>query len=67
MTLIRPNGMVERLSRGGEPGAQFNGYGRPQPGPTTPEILRAAADRERRRRRRQKPDPLRGRLVDVTA
>jgi len=66
MTLIRPNGLVERLSRGREPGAEFSGYGRSQPGPTTPEILRSASDQDRRRRRRPKPDPLRGRLVDLT-
>lgn len=67
MTLIRPNGLVERLSRGRETGVDLNGYGRSQPGPTTPESLRAATGQDRRRRRRPKPDPLRGRLIDLTA
>jgi hypothetical protein len=66
MNLIRPNGLVERLSL---PRLQveLQGYGRTQPGPATPETLRLAARQERRRQPRRKADPLRGRLVDVTA
>jgi len=66
MTLIRPNGLIERLSGGAAPRPAFDGYGRSQPGPTTPEALRSAKDRDRRRGRRPKPDPLRGRLIDLT-
>jgi hypothetical protein len=66
MNLIRPNGLIERLSLPRLQVAQ-DGYGRAQPGPATPEILRAAARQERRRQPRRKADPLRGRLVDLTA
>lgn len=64
MTLIRPNGLVERLPRSGETGAKFSGYGRSQPGPT-PESVRAATHQDRRRSRRPKSDQLRGRLIDL--
>lgn len=67
MDLIRPNGLVERLSRTRQPAVRFDGYGRTQPGPAAPEDLQAAAARDRRRRRRSRPDPLRGRLLDVEA
>jgi hypothetical protein len=66
MNLIRPNGLIERLSL---PRLQLEAesYGRAQPGPATPATLRLAARQERRRQPRRKADPLRGRLVDVTA
>jgi hypothetical protein len=44
-----------------------HGYGRAQPAPATAETMRLAARQERRRQPRRKPDPLRGRLVDLTA
>jgi hypothetical protein len=66
MNLIRPNGLVERLSLS-RLQVGLEGYGRTQPGPATPETLRLAARQERRRQPRRKADPLRGRLVDVTA
>jgi hypothetical protein len=66
MDLIRPNGLIERLSLPRlQP--QPEGYGRAQSGPATPEALRLAARQERRRQPRRKADPLRGRLVDLTA
>jgi hypothetical protein len=66
MNLIRPNGLIERLSL---PRLQVEpeSYGRAQPGPATAETLRLAARQERRRQPRRKADPLRGRLIDVTA
>ncbi len=66
MNLIRPNGMVERLNRV-RPQVEFDGYGRPQPGRSSAESVRLAAQRDRRRQQRRRPDPLRGRLVDMTA
>ena len=67
MTLIRPNGLVERLDRWRPVRTGAVAYGREQPGPTTAEAIRLAARWDRRRERRAKPDPLRGRLVDVEA
>ncbi len=66
MNLIRPNGLIERLIL---PQLQIEpeSYGRSQPGPATPETLRLAARQERRRQPRRKTDPLRGRLLDLTA
>jgi hypothetical protein len=66
MNLIRPNGLIERLTL---PRLQLEpeSYGRAQPGPATPETLRMAAGQDRRRQPRRKADPLRGRLVDLTA
>ena len=69
MTPIRPDGMVERLDRAGQPRralAGYAGYGRSQPGAATAASLQLAAEQDRRRRRRDRPDPLRGRLVDLT-
>ncbi len=66
MNLIRPNGLIERLTLPRRQ-VELEGYGRAQPGPATPEALRLAARQERRRQPRRKPDPLRGRLLDVTA
>ena len=68
MTLIRPNGLVERLDRWPHARAGgSSGYGRERPGPATAEAVRLAARQDRRRDRRPRPDPLRGRLVDVEA
>ena len=67
MNLIRPNGMVERLTHASRPAIEFDGYGRTQAGATTPDAQRTATRQDRRRQRRRKPDPLRGRLLDVTA
>jgi len=67
MHLIRPNGMIERLKAAERPGGTVGGYGRTPPGPATPEALQIAARQDRRRKRRRRPDPLPGRLVDVTA
>lgn len=66
MTPIRPDGMVERLERAGRPPHTFTGYDRAQPGASTANSLRLATEHDRRRRRRNRPDPLRGRLVDLT-
>ncbi|HLT01249.1 MAG TPA: hypothetical protein VK001_03680 [Geminicoccaceae bacterium] len=67
MDLIRPNGLVERLRLGPRHQVEFEGYDRVQLGPATAEALRLAARRDRRDKRRRRPDPLRGRLVDLTA
>ena len=67
MNLIRPNGLIERLSPTPRREVELSGYGRAQPAPATAETLRLAARQERRGRRRRQPDPLRGRLVDLTA
>ncbi|HET6519079.1 MAG TPA: hypothetical protein VFG47_04590 [Geminicoccaceae bacterium] len=67
MTLIRPNGLVERLYRSPHERPDPATYGRVQPGPATAEALRLAARQDRRKERRTRPDPLRGRLVDVEA
>ena len=67
MKLIRPNGMIERLVRTPRSQVQLEGYGRSQPGPATAQAVHLAARQDRREQRRRRPDPLRGRLVDVTA
>ena len=67
MNLIRPNGLIERLPPIARHEVEMNGYGRAQPAPATAETMRLAARQERRRQPRRKPDPLRGRLVDLTA
>ncbi len=67
MNVIRPSGMIERLGRTERPAIEFQGYGRAQPGPATPEEMRRAARHDRRRRQRGKAEPLRGRVVDLTA
>jgi hypothetical protein len=67
MNLIRPNGLIERLTPVPRHEVELSGYGRTQPAPATAETLRLAARQERRRQLRRKPDPLRGRLVDLTA
>jgi hypothetical protein len=67
MNPIRPDGMVERLEPARRPTPAFAGYGRAQSGGTTAAGLQLAAEQDRRRQRRHRPDPLRGRLVDLTA
>jgi hypothetical protein len=67
MNLIRPNGLVERLWIGPRQRVELERYGRDQLGPATAETLRLGAQRDRRQKRRRRPDPLRGRLVDLTA
>jgi hypothetical protein len=67
MNLIRPNGLVERLWSEPRHQLELDGYGRVQPGPATAETLRLGAQRDRRHKRRRRPDPLRGRMVDLTA
>lgn len=67
MNLIRPNGMVERLSLAARHQLELQGYGRAQGGPANAETLQLAARQDRRHERRRRPDPLRGRVVDLTA
>jgi hypothetical protein len=67
MDLMRPNGLIERLTPMARPQVQAHGYGRSQPGPASPEAMRAAALQDRRQQPRRKADPLRGRLLDLTA
>ena len=67
MNLIRPNGLIERLTAMPRPQIELQGYGRTQPGPATAQTLRLAARQERRGQARRKVDPLRGRLIDLTA
>jgi hypothetical protein len=67
MNLIRPNGLVERLWFEPRQHVHLETYGRVQPGPATLETLRLGAQRDRRQKRRRRPDPLRGRVVDLTA
>lgn len=67
MNLIRPNGLVERLWFGPRHQVELEGYGRVQLGPATVETLRLGAQRDRRQKRRRRPDPWRGRIVDLTA
>jgi hypothetical protein len=67
MNLIRPNGLVERLWFGPRQQVEFDGYGRAQLGPATAESLRLGARQDRRQKRRRRPDPFRGRVVDLTA
>jgi hypothetical protein len=67
MNLIRPNGLVERLTPMPQPQIALNGYGRSQPGPPTATTIRLAARQERRLQPRRKAEPLRGRLADLTA
>jgi hypothetical protein len=67
MNLIRPNGLVERLWFGPRPQVELDGYGRAQLGPATAEALRLAAQQDRRQKRRRRPDPFRGRVIDLTA
>ena len=67
MTLIRPNGLVEHLWFGARQQVEFDGYGRAQLGPATAESLRLGARQDRRQKRRRRPDPFRGRVVDLTA
>src|SRR5262245_37634862 len=65
MQLIRPNGLVERLSFEPRHEVEFAGYGRAQLGPATAEALRLGAQQDRRQKRRRRPDPFRGRVVDL--
>jgi len=67
MDLIRPNGLIERLTRMPQLQVAAHGYGRAQPGPANAEALRLAARQDRRHEPRRKADPLRGRLLDLTA
>ena len=67
MNLIRPNGLIERLNGSSRLWIEPEGYGRAQPGPATAEALRLAARQDRREQPRRKADPLRGRLLDLTA
>ena len=67
MDLIRPNGMIERLGWARRSPLVLESYGRPQPGPSSPEAMRIAARQDRRQRQRRAADPLRGRLIDLTA
>ena len=67
MILLRPNGMVEPLYRSAWERPDLMTYGRVQPGPATAEAVRLAARQDRRKERRARPEPLRGRLVDVEA
>ena len=67
MDLIRPNGLIERLTRMPRLQVEADGYGRSQPGPASPEAMRLAARQDRRQQPRRKADPLRGRLLDLTA
>jgi hypothetical protein len=67
MNSIRPNGLVERLWFGRRHQVEVEGYGRAQLGPATAETLRLGAQRDRRQKRRRRPEPFRGRVVDLTA
>jgi hypothetical protein len=67
MDLIRPNGLIERLPPMPRLPVVTQGYGRSQPGPASPEAMRSAALQDRRQQPRRKADPLRGRLLDLTA
>ena len=67
MNLLRPNGSVERLWLGPRQQVELENYGRVQLGPATAETLRLGAQRDRRQKRRRRPDPLRGRVVGLTA
>ena len=67
MNLVRPNGLIERLCYAPRQQVEFEHYGRVPLGPATAETLRLGAQRDRRQRRRRRPDPWRGRVVDLTA
>lgn len=67
MDLMRPNGLIERLTPMARPQVAIQSYGRSQPGPASPEAMRSAALQDRRHKPRRKVDPLRGRLLDLTA
>jgi hypothetical protein len=67
MNLIRPNGLVERLWLGPRPQLELEPYGRAPLGPATAQTLRLGAQRDRRQKCRRRTDPLRGRVVDLTA
>jgi len=67
MDLIRPNGLIERLTPMARPQVAIQSYGRSQPGAASPEAMRSAALQDRRQKPRRKTDPLRGRLLDLTA
>lgn len=67
MDLIRPNGLIERLTQMPRQPVAADGYGRSQQGPANAQTLRLAARQDRRQQTRRKADPLRGRLLDLTA
>ena len=67
MNLIRPNGLLERLTRVPRLQVEADGYGRSQPGRASAEALQLVARQDRRQQQRRKQDPLRGRLLDLTA
>ena len=67
MDLIRPNGLIELLTPMPRLPVAAQGYGRSQPGPASAEAMRSAALQDRRQQPRRKADPLRGRLLDLTA
>jgi hypothetical protein len=67
MNVIRPNGLVERFWFGPRQQVDIDGYGRAHLGPATAESLRIGAQQDRRQKRRRRPDPFRGRVVDLTA
>jgi hypothetical protein len=67
MDLIRPNGLIERLTQTPRQQVVADGYGRSQQGPSNAQSQRLAARQDRRQQSRRKVDPLRGRLLDLTA
>ena len=67
MNLIRPNGLIERLTTAPRLDIDSSGYGRSQQGPANAETLRIAARQDRRQQQRRQPSAFRGQLLDLTA
>lgn len=68
MQILRPNGMVERFGDHQKRSQFHDRYGRQKDGaPRGERTAKIAAEQDRRGKRRDVTDPLRGRLLDLTA
>ncbi len=68
MTVIYPNGMIERLNDRKRRPVSLDRYGRRKDGsPASATSLKIAARQDRRRQPRGSTDPWRGRLFDMNA
>lgn len=68
MQILRPNGMVERFGDHQKRSQFHDQYGRQKEGaPRGERTQKIAVEQDRRNERRGVIDPLRGRLLDLTA
>lgn len=66
MNILRPHGMVERMSERHRKSDLLPRYGREKDGsPQDAQTMKIAHDNDRRDRRRRDDNPMRGRLIDL--